>query len=133
MYPACGLAGYVLVTNVFPSLNVLLTIVTFACAMHLYSAAVDRDADKSSGLRTSAVALPSAAVAMIGAALLFVGCAVMISSMSYSVAAILAVYAAWCIGHAYALSRYPHASALIYERFVWVHVIAGTVISWSFL
>jgi 4-hydroxybenzoate polyprenyltransferase len=133
VYPACGLAGYVLVTHSFPPANVLLTIVAFACAMHVYSAAVDRDADKLAGLHTSAVALPSAAVAMIGAALLFIGCAVMVSSMSYLVAAILAMYAVWCVGHAYSLSRYPHASALIYERFVWVHVVAGTVISWAFL
>lgn len=133
VYPACGLVGYVLVTHSFPSSSVLLTIVAFACAMHVYSAAVDRDADKLAGLHTSAVALPSATVAMIGAAFLFVGCAVMISSMSYLVAAILVMYAAWCAGHAYSLSRYPHASALIYERFVWVHVVAGTVISWSYL
>jgi len=133
VYPACGLAGYVLVTNSFPSQNVLLTIVAFACAMHLYSAAVDRDADMASGLRTSAVALPSTAVAMIGAGVLFVGCAVAVTSMNYVVAGILAAYAAWCFAHAYSLSRYPHASARIYEQFVWLHVAAGTIICWSFL
>lgn len=52
-----GVLGYLLVTDSFPPLNIIIAASLWAVAMHLFSAIVDIKADANAGIKTSATVL----------------------------------------------------------------------------
>jgi 4-hydroxybenzoate polyprenyltransferase len=127
--PSFMLAGYAAVTGFFPPWPALVIAWAFSFAMHLYSAAIDADADRVAGIQTVAVRLGSRR-AIVAAAALAAVVSVPVSALGGAPWGLAALaYAAFFVAHLARASRPGFAPTRWYAAFLALHFLIGTALS----
>jgi 4-hydroxybenzoate polyprenyltransferase len=126
-------AGYAAVTGGLPPLSVLALGLAFSFAMHLYSAAIDADADRAAGAETVAVRLGAARAVRLALGLVLavaLACAAM-GGASWAIAC--AAYAALFAAHLARAGRPGFSPRRWYAAFLALHFFAGAALSAAYL
>lgn len=127
---ALGAAGYAAASGAWPPLPALAVAWGFSFAMHLYSAAIDVEADRAAGIRTVAVWLGAPGRSVLAAALLCAAVAALalaLGGASWALAAL--AYAAFFAGHVAASPRLGFSPRRWYGAFAALHFAVGVALT----